>query len=154
MPLHINGREYTPTSEQLSWTLLDYLREAIDLTGTKCGCNAGFCGTCMVLVDKRAVQSCTVTVAAVIDKTVVTIEGIANSDGSLHPLQQAFIDAGAVQCGFCIPGMILSSHALLLQNAQPSREQIRKAIDRNLCRCTGYQQIVDAVEQAAPFYRH
>jgi carbon-monoxide dehydrogenase small subunit len=125
----------------------------LDLTGTKRGCGIGACGSCAVLINNRPVRSCRRTVADIVDKNVLTIEGLARADGSLHPLQQAFVDAGAIQCGYCTPGMVLTAHAFLMANPNPTREQIRRAISANLCRCTGYQQIVDAIEAAAPHYR-
>ncbi|HRY84748.1 MAG TPA: 2Fe-2S iron-sulfur cluster-binding protein, partial [Candidatus Cloacimonadota bacterium] len=102
-----------------------------------------------VLVDMQALRSCKLKLKDIIDKSVITIEGVAAEDGSLHPLQQAFIDCGAIQCGFCTPGMVLFALALLHKNPAPSRAEIRAAINANLCRCTGYQQIIDAVQQAA-----
>ncbi len=153
MKVTVNGlvREITP--EQASKRLLDWLRDDLDLTGAKAGCETGACGACTVLVDGHAVKSCMKRVAEAAGAEVLTIEGLAAPDGSLHPLQQAFLDAGAVQCGFCTPGMILRAHALLMKNPAPGREEIRRAIHGNLCRCTGYQQIFDAVELAAPLYR-
>ena len=130
-------------------TLLTWLREDLDLKGTKNGCSIGACGACTVLLDKRPVRSCVIKLSRAAGKSVVTIEGMESPDGELHPLQQAFLDAGAVQCGFCTPGMILSAWGLLLRTPQPSREEIKKALKSNLCRCTGYQQIFEAVELAA-----
>lgn len=109
----------------------------------------GACGACTVLVDGQARRACITKVRAVIGKEILTIEGLEGADGSLHPIQQAFMDSGAIQCGFCTPGMIMSALALLLKEKRPNRERIRTAITGNLCRCTGYQQIVDAVELAA-----
>ncbi|MCU0606716.1 MAG: (2Fe-2S)-binding protein [Candidatus Edwardsbacteria bacterium] len=153
MITYVNGRPREVGAAERSKNLLAWLREDCDLTGTKNGCGIGACGACTVLVDGRPVRSCRRTVADAEGKRVLTIEGLAREDGGLHPLQQAFIDAGAVQCGFCTPGMVLTAHAFLLQHRNPSREQIRKAISGNLCRCTGYQQIIDAIEAAAPHYR-
>lgn len=133
--------------------LLDWLREDLDLTGAKAGCEIGACGACTVLVDGRPVKSCTRRLKDVAGAEVLTIEGLTPPDGSLHPLQQAFLDAGAVQCGFCTPGMILTAHALLMKNPAPARAEIRQALHGNLCRCTGYQQIIDAVESAASLYQ-
>ena len=132
--------------------LLEYLREELDLTGAKNGCGIGVCGTCTVLIDNEPKRSCLLKVKDIIGKEVITIEGMAGKDGSLHPLQQAFMDAGAIQCGFCTPGMVLTAHAFLLKNPHPTREQARQAIKGNLCRCTGYQQIIDAILQAAEHY--
>jgi len=129
-------------------TLLDLLRDALGLTGTKRGCEAGECGACTVLLDGRAVNSCLVLAPQVAGREVVTIEGLA-SRGKLSPLQQAFIVHGAVQCGFCTPGVLMSAKDLLDHTAEPSRAEIRGAIAGNLCRCTGYQQIVEAIEDAA-----
>ncbi len=152
MKLTVNGIQRDITRAQAEKRLIDYLREDLDLTGAKIGCEVGACGTCTVLVNDRPVKSCLKRVNEVADASILTIEGLAAQDGTLHPLQQAFIDAGAVQCGFCTPGMILVAHALLLSNPAPTRAEIRRAIHGNLCRCTGYQQIIDAVEMAASFY--
>lgn len=153
MLAYINGRKIKLTQAELSRNLLDYIREELDLTGTKRGCGIGACGSCTILINNRPVRSCRQTVADIVDKNVLTIEGLARADGSLHPLQQAFVDAGAIQCGFCTPGMVLTAHSFLMTNPSPTREQIRKAISANLCRCTGYQQIIDAIESAAQYYR-
>lgn len=142
----VNGREHVIDDSLLEKKLLKYLREDLELTGTKNGCNVGACGSCTVLIDDVAKKSCVVSLNKVIGKSVTTIEGVENSDGTLHPLQQAFIDAGAVQCGFCTPGMIMKGLDLVSKNPTPSRDEIRKAFAGNLCRCTGYQQIIDAVE--------
>lgn len=128
--------------------LLDVLRETLALTGTKEGCGEGECGACTVIVDGRAVNSCLVLAPQIEGKEVLTIEGLADGD-RLHPIQQAFVDAGGVQCGFCTPGFIMSTYALLLENPNPSDEEIRVALEGNLCRCTGYEKIVDAVRLAA-----
>jgi carbon-monoxide dehydrogenase small subunit len=129
-------------------TLLYLLREEIGLTGTKRGCDVGECGACTVLLDGRAVNSCLVLAPQVAGREVVTVEGLAPL-GTLRPLQEAFLDHGAVQCGFCTPGMLMSAKDLLDHTAEPSETQIREAIAGNLCRCTGYQQIVEAIEDAA-----
>jgi len=129
-------------------TLLDLLRDVLGLTGTKRGCEAGECGACTVLLDGRAVNSCLVPAPQVAGREVVTVEGLAPL-GKLAPLQQAFIDHGAVQCGFCTPGILMSAKDLLDHTADPSQAKIREAIAGNLCRCTGYQQIVEAIEDAA-----
>lgn len=126
-----------------------WLREELDLCGTKIGCDIGVCGSCTVLVNSKALRSCKLKLRDVVDKEILTIEGISPEPDALHPIQTAFIDAGAIQCGFCTPGMVLSAYALLLENPDPNRDQVRKAIKGNLCRCTGYQQIVDAVILAA-----
>jgi aerobic-type carbon monoxide dehydrogenase small subunit (CoxS/CutS family) len=130
-------------------TLLAFLRDNLEMTGTKEGCAVGECGACSVLLDGRLVNSCLVLAGQASGRTVVTIEGIHGPNGKPNDLQQAFIDYGAVQCGFCIPGMVLAGEALLAQNPNPSRHEIRTAIAGNLCRCTGYQQIVDAIQATA-----
>jgi xanthine dehydrogenase iron-sulfur cluster and FAD-binding subunit A len=130
-------------------TLLTLLRDYLDLTGTKEGCGVGECGACSVLLDGKLVNSCLTLAGQAIGRHVTTIEGVCRPDGRPSDLQQAFIDHGAVQCGFCIPGMVLAGEALLAANPQPSRGEIRQAIAGNLCRCTGYQQIVDAIEATA-----
>ena len=129
-------------------TLLHLLREEIGLTGSKRGCDVGECGACTVLLDGRAVNSCLVLAPQVAGREVVTVEGLAPL-GTLRPLQEAFLDHGAVQCGFCTPGMLMSAKDLLDHTAQPTEKEIREAIGGNLCRCTGYQQIVEAIEDAA-----
>lgn len=150
MQFTVNGQTVEASDPERN--LLEFLREELDLIGAKDGCSIGICGTCTILVEDSAIKSCTRKVKDVEGKRVTTIEGMVGKDGGLHPLQQAFMDAGAVQCGFCIPGMIMTSHAFLLKNPRPTRDAIRKAINPNLCRCTGYQQIIDAVEMAAVHY--
>ena len=143
----VNGIEHTICAEP-NTILLNVLRDQLDLTGAKCGCGTGDCGACTVIMDGEAVRSCVVPMRNADGKSITTIEGL--SDGPrLHPLQQAFIDAGAIQCGFCTPGMILSAKALLDKNPSPTEEEIRQAIAPNLCRCTGYARIVAAVQLAA-----
>lgn len=132
--------------------LVDVLRYDLRLTGTKEGCGVGECGACTVIIDGVAVDSCMVLAPSVEGKTVLTIEGLSKN-GELDPVQEAFLDNHAVQCGFCIPGMVMSAKALLDSNPEPSREEIRYALAGNICRCTGYHQIVDAVEDAAERYR-
>ncbi len=129
-------------------TLLSVLREDLDLTGTKEGCNEGECGSCIVLLDSRPVNSCLVLAVEADGRSVTTVEGLSG-EGGLHPLQKAFLAQAAVQCGFCTPGMVVSAAALLRDNADPTEEDVRKALAGNLCRCTGYRQIVDAVLAAA-----
>lgn len=131
------------------WTLLRLLREELGLTGTKEGCGSGECGACTVLVNGKAVNSCLFLAPDVDGKEVLTIEGLAAPDGNLHPLQVAFIESGAIQCGFCTPGMILAAKALLDENPNPTEQEIRHALAGNLCRCTGYLQIIRAVRRAA-----
>ncbi len=132
--------------------LLDLLRDRLFLTGVKEGCGEGECGACTVLIDGRAVNSCLVLAPQVDGKEVLTVEGIAR-DGELHPIQRAFVEKGAVQCGFCTPGFIMSTYALLRRNPDPSDEQILTALEGNLCRCTGYAKIVEAVHYAAELMR-
>jgi carbon-monoxide dehydrogenase small subunit len=131
-----------------NWTLLRLLREKLGLTGTKEGCGIGECGTCTVLLDGMPVNSCLIMAPKVEGRKVETVEGLGTRD-SLHPLQQAFIDHGAVQCGFCTPGILMSSKALLDRNPAPTREEVQDAITGHLCRCTGYHQIIEAVERAS-----
>ncbi len=126
----------------------DFLREDLDLTGTKEGCGAGECGACTVLINGKAVNSCLVLVGQCEDKEIITVEGLAKGN-TLDPLQDAFIKEGAVQCGYCTPGMLMSAKALLLENSKPTEEEIRKSISGNLCRCTGYVKIVKAIQTAA-----
>jgi len=130
------------------WTLLRMIRDEMGLTGTKEGCGEGDCGACTVLVDGKAVNSCLMLAVDVDGKSITTIEGLAQR-GELHPLQRFFLERGAVQCGFCTPGMILTAKALLDQTPHPTEEEIRLAIAGNLCRCTGYSKIVDAIQTAA-----
>jgi carbon-monoxide dehydrogenase small subunit len=129
--------------------LIDVLREDLGLTGTKEGCGEGECGACTVIVDGRAVNSCLFPALEAEGKAIRTIEGLEGPDRKLSPLQQAFVDRGAIQCGFCTPGMILASTALLERNPSPSDDEIREALAGNLCRCTGYVQIFEAVHAAA-----
>ncbi len=129
-------------------TLLEVLREDLALTGTKHGCELGECGACAVLVDGEPQLSCLVLALECEGKSVDTVEGLARG-AELHPLQAAFADLGAAQCGYCTPGILMTAKALLAHEPQPSRERIREAISGNLCRCTGYQQIIDAIEEGA-----
>ncbi|MFA5404114.1 MAG: (2Fe-2S)-binding protein [Ignavibacteria bacterium] len=153
MNLTINNKQYNVPDSYKEKRLTEYLRDELDLTGAKNACEMNACGACAVLVNNEIIKICHALVKDVEGKNILTIEGMANSDGTLHPLQQAFVDAGAIQCGFCTPGMVLTAHALLLKNSKPTREQIRKALQGNLCRCTGYQQIIDAIEMAEEYYR-
>lgn len=130
-------------------SLLEMLREDFGMTGVKEGCGVGECGACSVIIDGQTVDSCIYLAVWIDGKQATTIEGITHEDGTLDPIQESFIDAGAVQCGFCIPGMILSSKQLLAHNADPTRREIRRELSGNMCRCTGYQKIVDAVQMAA-----
>jgi carbon-monoxide dehydrogenase small subunit len=147
MTLRVNGETMTaavPPHE----TLLETLRERLDLTGTKHGCELGECGACAVLMDGEPVLSCLVLTAAAQGREIETIEAVAQN-GVPHPLQAALAESGAAQCGYCMPGIVLTARALLERNADPTRQEIREAIAGNLCRCTGYVQIVDAIERAA-----
>ncbi len=143
----VNGKQVT-VSTPPDRVLLDILREDLLLTGTKEGCREGECGACTVLLDGKPVNSCLVFASQLEGKEITTIEGLAQK-GKLHPLQQAFIDEGAVQCGFCIPGMIMSAKALLDKNPHPSVEDVKEALSGNLCRCTGYKKIIKAVLKAS-----
>jgi aerobic carbon-monoxide dehydrogenase small subunit len=145
--LTVNGTERVADVPP-STTLVELLREGLGLKGTKVGCGRGECGACTVLLDGKPVNSCLVFAAQCEGRDVVTIEGLADGDAP-SALQRAFVEAGAVQCGFCTPGMIMSAHALLSGERRPTREAIAEAISGNLCRCTGYVKIVDAIERAA-----
>jgi len=144
--LEVNGVSETVEVE-VGQTLLRFLRDGLDLTGTKEGCNEGECGSCMVLLDGRPVNSCLVLAVEADGAKVTTIEGL--SSGGLHPLQKAFLSHAAVQCGFCTPGMIVSAAALLREKPDPTEDDVRKALAGNLCRCTGYVNIIKAVRAAA-----
>ncbi len=144
----LNGN--TVTAEvPVTWTLLKTLREYFELTGAKEGCGVGECGACTVIMDGQAINSCLCPIPEVEGRSVTTIEGLADEDGALHPLQDAFLKNNGVQCGFCTSGMIMSSKALLDQNPDPTEDDIRTTIAGNFCRCTGYVQIVESVEMAA-----
>ena len=130
------------------WTLLYLLREELGLIGTKEGCGNGECGACTVIIDKLAVNSCLYLAIEADGKIIETIEGLASTEGNLHPLQQSFVDNGGIQCGFCTPGMIMSSKALLDEKPDADREEIKHALAGNICRCTGYIQIFESVEAA------
>jgi aerobic-type carbon monoxide dehydrogenase small subunit (CoxS/CutS family) len=152
MKVAVNGTERDVDGLDEGATLLEWLRERLDLTGAKRGCGIGRCGACTVLVDGRPTLACRALVRDVAQKSVTTIEGMARADGALHPLQQAFVDSGAIQCGFCTPGMVMRARGFLSRKPAATREEMRTAISPNLCRCTGYQQIIDAMETAAPSY--
>ena len=145
--LTVNGVERTINTDARR-SLLEVLREELHLTGTKYGCGEGRCGACTVLVDGKRVLSCVTPVALADKKTITTIEGLA-SDDSLHPVQQAFLAEGAMQCGYCTPGMILTAVALLEKNPKPTDEQIAEEMNTNLCRCNGYPKILNAVRRAS-----
>jgi len=132
--------------------LIDVIRDGLGLTGTKYACGAGDCGACTVLIDGKPAFSCLTLAVTAKGKDILTIEGMSES-GELHPIQQAFVDRGAVQCGFCTPGMVLSTKALLDENPAPTNDEIRTGLAGNLCRCTGYVKIIDAVESAADTMR-
>ena len=142
----LNNEKHTQEVRE-DMRLLDFLRDEMGLTGTKEGCGEGECGACTVIIDGKAVNSCLVLVPEIDGSEVVTIEGLSRS-GELDPIQQTFIDEGAVQCGFCTPGMIMSAKALLDRNSAPSDEDIMEAIEGNLCRCTGYYKIIQAIRKA------
>ena len=143
----VNGRN-VEMSVDGNQTLLELLREGLDLTGTKRGCDSGDCGACTVLMDGRPVNACLVLAAEVEEREIATIEGLGQDD-RLHPLQQAFVDHNTVQCGFCTSGMILTASALLKENPDPGDEEIRSYLQGNLCRCSGYVNIVKAIKAAA-----
>ncbi len=143
----LNGRSYAEDVRP-DMTLVTFLRDVLGLTGTKHGCDGGECGACTILLDGVPVNACLMLAPAIRDREVMTIEGLAQN-GNLHPLQQAFIDHSALQCGYCGSGMLLTAKALLDKTPDPTREQVKKALSGNLCRCTGYVGIVDAVMTAA-----
>ncbi len=145
--VNINGDDYELAVEP-NTLLLDLLRNTLGLTGTKKSCETGECGACTVILDGLTVNSCLVLAAEVDGKSITTIEGLSKN-GELHPLQESFIEEGALQCGFCTPGMILSAKALLDKNPDPTDEEIKIAIAGNLCRCTGYKKIITAIKSAA-----
>lgn len=149
--LTVNGQKYEVAVEPRQ-SLLQVLREELHLTGTKEGCSEGECGACTVILDGKTVDSCLIFGVEANGRNIVTIEGLATGD-ALHPVQKAFADYGGVQCGFCTPGMILAAKALLESNPNPTDEEIRWGIAGNLCRCTGYVKIVDAIKAAAQHYR-
>ncbi len=145
--LNVNGRAYDVAVENRT-RLLDALRGVVGMTGPKEGCGTGDCGACTVLLDGKPVTSCLVLAVSAQGKAITTVEGLVK-DGVLHPIQRAFVERGGLQCGFCTPGMLLSAKALLDENPHPTRDEIRFALAGNLCRCTGYDKIVEAVERAA-----
>lgn len=144
---NLNGNPVTAVVP-MGWTLLKTLRETFELTGAKEGCGVGECGACTVIIDGAAVNACLYPIPEIEGKNVLTIEGVAKSDGSLHPVQKAFLENNGVQCGFCTSGMIMSAKALLEEKPQPTEADIRTAISGNICRCTGYVQIVESIEMA------
>jgi carbon-monoxide dehydrogenase small subunit len=147
LSMTVNGREIVVNIEP-DELLVDVLRDRLGLTGTKIGCNEGECGACTVIMDGQAVLSCLLPALRAEGRSIITIEGLSDGD-TLHPLQESFVDLGAVQCGYCIPGFIMSAKALLDVNPNANRDQIKEAIAGNLCRCTGYVKIIEAVEAVA-----
>ena len=145
--IKVNGQPHEVSVEP-HWTLLETVREQLGLTGSKEGCGTGDCGACSMIVDGRLITSCLMLAPEADGSEIITIEGLARN-GSLHPMQQAFIDSGGVQCGFCTPGMIMAAKALLDRNPQPTLDDVRLALAGNLCRCTGYAKIYEAVLAAA-----
>lgn len=143
---NLNGDSVT-ADVPMGWTLLKTLREIFELTGAKEGCGVGECGACTVIVDGDAVNACLYPIPEIEGKNVLTIEGVARPDGSLHPIQKAFIENNGVQCGFCTSGMIMSAKALLEENPEPDEADIRTAISGNICRCTGYVQIIESIQE-------
>jgi carbon-monoxide dehydrogenase small subunit len=146
--LTVNGRTYAAQAEP-RMTLADFLRDELGLTGTHLGCEHGVCGACTVLMDGRTIRSCLLFAVQAQGHELTTVEGLAASDGALNPIQQAFHDTHALQCGFCTPGFLLSVHELLESNPNPTEREVRTWLSGNLCRCTGYQNIVEAVLAAA-----
>lgn len=145
--LRLNGQHHEVAVEA-NWTLLETVREALGYTGAKEGCGTGDCGACSMIVDGKLITSCLMLAPQAEGRSITTIEGLA-TNGTLHPVQQAFVDTGGVQCGFCTPGMVMAATALLEKNAKPTLEEIREGLAGNLCRCTGYTKIFEAVELAA-----
>jgi carbon-monoxide dehydrogenase small subunit len=145
--LHVNGQVYEIETEP--WrTLLEVLRDGLNMTGTKVSCAEGHCGACTVIIDGEAVNACLTLAMEAQDKEILTIEGLSEG-GDLHPIQETFVTHGAVQCGFCTPGLIMASKVFLEHNPEPSDEEIKKVLAGHLCRCTGYMQIIEAVKAAA-----
>jgi aerobic-type carbon monoxide dehydrogenase small subunit (CoxS/CutS family) len=151
MTLHVNGETYQVAASP-THTLLEVLREELDLTGTKHGCELGHCGACTVLVNGAPVLSCLTLAIEMQDAEITTVEGLARHN-RLHPLQQAFAECGAAQCGYCTPGFLMSGKWLLDHNTDPTRDEIKAALAGNLCRCTGYTKIIEAIELAASIMR-
>jgi aerobic-type carbon monoxide dehydrogenase small subunit (CoxS/CutS family) len=144
----LNGQPVTLETDG-ERSLLWILRTDLELTGTKYGCGAGLCGSCTVIVEGEAIRSCLLDLNAVQGKDVTTIEGLASDDGQLHPLQQAFHEVGGFQCGYCTPGMIMNAHGLLMKKPAPSRDEIIEGMEDNLCRCSAYTRIIEAIETAS-----
>jgi carbon-monoxide dehydrogenase small subunit len=152
LTLKVNGREVTATVEPRT-LLVNFLRDELRLTGTHIGCDTAQCGACTVHLDGRAVKACNVLALQAQGAEVLTIEGVAAADGTLHPMQAAFRDHHGLQCGFCTPGMVMSALDLVARHPEPTRDQIREELDGNLCRCTGYHNIVTAIEAGAKIMR-
>jgi aerobic carbon-monoxide dehydrogenase small subunit len=150
LKINVNGADYEREIRPET-RLLDFIRNDLGLTGTKEGCGEGECGACTVIVDGVAVDSCLMLAAQCHGKKVETIEGLER-DGVLHPVQQSFLENGAVQCGFCIPGMVLSAKALLDSNPEPSDEEVKECVSGNLCRCTGYDKMFTSIKEAQKYY--
>jgi carbon-monoxide dehydrogenase small subunit len=147
-----NGNKMKMSVED-HWTLLHLIREELGYTGTKEGCGSGECGACTVIVDDDAVNSCLYLATEIDGKELLTIEGLASSDGTLHPIQTAFVENGGIQCGFCSPGMILSAKALLDEKPNATEDEIKDAVAGNLCRCTGYVQIIESIKSVSNYYK-
>ncbi len=147
--LTVNGRSHTVDDVWHLESLLELLRERLGLRGTKNACEQGECGSCSIYMDGVLVCACLVAAGQAQGSEIVTVEGLADPDGSLHPIQRAFLDCGAVQCGFCTPGMIMATHSLLGEHPSPDDPTVREELSGNLCRCTGYQKVLDAVHAAA-----
>jgi len=145
--ISVNGVEYTKEVEART-LLVHYLRDVLDLTGTNVGCDTSQCGACTVLMDGKAVKSCTIPAVQASGSEITTVEGMA-TDGEMHPIQQAFMESHGLQCGYCTPGMVMTTAAILAGNPSPTEEEIRHGLEGNLCRCTGYQNIVKSVATAA-----
>ncbi|MFC1591587.1 (2Fe-2S)-binding protein [Thermodesulfobacteriota bacterium] len=148
LSLEVNGDVYEVAVSPRQ-TLLDVLRDELDLTGTKRGCGTGTCGVCTVIMDGKAILACLTLAVECEGSSIATIEGISDPDGTLHPLQQSFIDNGAVQCGFCTPGIVMTAKALLDKNPHPDDDEIRVALAGTICRCTGHIKIIEAVKKAS-----
>lgn len=149
LSFNVNGRDQQ-IFVRTNWTLAQALRDQLGLLGTKIGCGEGECGACTVLMNGKTVTSCLVLAVQAEGAKIVTIEGLASPEGdSLHPVQEAFVEAGAIQCGYCTPGMVMSAVALLEKHPEPTEEQVREGLTGNICRCTGYQKIFEAVELAS-----
>ncbi len=146
--LNVNGDDHEILVKPQQ-TLLEVLRETLGFTGTKQGCNEGSCGACTVLVNNKPTLACSTLAVAAVGKEIMTIEGLAGQDGTLHPIQKSFVENGAIQCGFCTPGMVMSTKSLLDRNPNPSEEEIKEGLSGNLCRCTGYAKIIKAVKAVA-----